>query len=172
MRNNHVVRIALGIVIVLMMGSEIGLAQSNNCGRVGTWFGRADSGITWMAIDLRGVSAAAGQVELDWVMIDPTLGGFFPTVVRATAGKGVWESVNQSKYRYTWVAYGLDAAGQQVFVARASGFATTAGCNQVNITYTLELFAPVQDIWSAPPSFGAITGTAVEKRMPMVVVAQ
>jgi hypothetical protein len=168
MRNDYVVKIALGIVIVLMMGSEFGLAHSNNCGRPGAWFGTADSGITWMGIDTWGASATVGELALDWVMIDPTLGGFFPAAVRVTGAKGAWEKVNQSKYKYTWVAYGLDATGQQVYVARTSGFATMAGCAQVNITYTLELFAPGQDIWTDPPAFGTVTGTAVEKRMPVV----
>ena len=109
---------------------------------------------------------------MDLVCIDLTLGGFFPTAVRVTSPKGAWEKVNQNKYKYTWVAYGLSAAGQPVVVARTSGFDTMAGCNQVDTTYTLELFAPGQNIWSDPPFFGAFAGTTVEKRMPVVVVTQ
>jgi len=165
----HAMRIAVVAVVALILGSGVGLAQSNNCGRVGTWFGQGDSGITWIASDTSGVSATVGQLDLDWVLIDPTLGGFFPTVVRVTNARGVWEKVNQRKYKYTWVAYAFDANAAIVFVARTSGYATMAGCNQVNITYTLELFDPAQDIWSDTPPF-AFPGTAVEKRMPVVVV--
>lgn len=182
MKKKDAVRIALAALVALAVASGVGLAQSamarsgatggTNCGRVGTWFGQGDSGITWMAVDTPGANATVGQFVLDWVLIDPTLGGFFPTSAVVTGAKGVWEKVNQSKYKYTWVAYGLDAAGQPVVVARASGFATMAGCNNVNLTYTLELFAPEDDIWTDQPSFGAVTGTAVEKRMPVVVVSQ
>jgi hypothetical protein len=166
------IRISLAVVVALVVGSGVGLAQSNNCGRVGTWFGQGDSGTTWIAIVTAGMSATVGQINMEWVLLEPTLGGFFPTAVRVTGGKGVWEKVNQNQYKYTWVAYGLDATGQPVYVARTSGFETIAGCDQTNITYTLELFSPEQNIWSDPPFFGAFTGTGVENRMPVVVVTQ
>lgn len=168
------VRISVAVVVALVVGSGVGLAQSksNNCGIVGTWFGQNDSGFAWMATITPGTNATDGQFTLEWVLIDPTLGGFFPTAVRATGANGVWEKVNQFKYKYTWVAYGLSAAGQIVFVARTSGFETMAECDQLDTTYTMELFAPGQDIWSEPPSFGTFTGTGVHKRMPVVVVMQ
>jgi hypothetical protein len=161
-------RCALLVVVALMLGSGVALAQSNNCGRVGTWFGQGDSGITWIAGDNPGTSATVGQVALEWVLMDPTLGGFFPDAVRVTNARGVWEKVNQNKYKYTWVAYAFDGAGQPVFVARASGDATMAGCDTVNITYALALFSPGQKIWSDTPEYGTFPGTALETRMPMV----
>ena len=161
-------RCALFVVIAFMLGSGAALAQSNNCGRVGTWFGEGDSGITWMASDNPGTSATVGQLELDWVLIDPTLGGFFEDAVRVTNARGVWEKVNQNQYKYTWVAYAFDGEGLPVFVARASGSASMAGCDTVNITYELALFAPGQKIWHDTPAYGAFSGTAVETRMPIV----
>jgi hypothetical protein len=162
-------RCVLIVVVALVVGSGVGLAQSRECGRVGTWFGQGDAGFTWMAIDTPGVSATAGQFHLEWVRFDPTLGGFFPMVVRVTKPQGVWEKVNASKYKFPWVAYAFDANAAMAFVVRTSGLATMAGCDQVNMTYTLELFAPGQDIWRDTPLF-AFPGTAVEKRMPVVVV--
>ena len=104
-------------------GDGIG-GGSNNCSRVGTWFGVGDSGITWMATDNPGPNATVGQLTLEWSVIDPTLGGFFPDVVRATSAVGVWQKVNRYTYEYTWIAYGLDAGGLPFYVARASGAAS------------------------------------------------
>ncbi len=171
-------RIIVAVGIALLFATVVASAQqarrrdavqSNNCGRVGTWFGQSDSGFTWMSIESPGVSATVGQVHLDWILVDPTLGGFFPTAVRVPPGLGVWEKVNQRQYKYTWVAYALDAAGQPVVVARTSGFDTITGCDRTDLEYTLELFAPAQDIWSEKPLFGAFKGTGLETRMPLVV---
>jgi len=169
MTKRPVVRVVVSAVVAILLGSGVGLAQSGNCGREGTWFGEGDSGITWMATDTRGANATVGQFDIEWVSIDPTLGNFFPTSVRVTGAKGVWKKVTQRKYKYTWVAYGVAADNSLVVVARASGFAILAGCNRANLTYTLEFFDPAQNIWTDQPGFTA-TGTAVEKRMPLVVV--
>ena len=142
--------------------------RSNSCSRVGTWHGLGDSGISWMATDTPGSNATVGQIALEWVVIDPTLGGFFQTAVRATNPLGVWQKVNQRKYTYTWIAYGLDAGGLPVYVARASGMASMVDCDHVRLTYALELFDPAQDISTESPLFGTVTGTATETRMALV----
>lgn len=148
-------------------GDGIG-GGSNNCSRVGTWFGVGDSGITWMATDNPGANATVGQLALEWTVIDPTLGGYFPDVVRATNAVGVWQKVNRNTYEYTWIAYGLDAVGLPFYVARASGTASMADCDHVNITYALELFDPAQDMSTEPPLYGCFSGTATETRVPLV----
>lgn len=160
--------VAAVVAVALVAGSGRAMAASENCSRVGTWFGMGDSGITWIAVDAPGASATVGQVVLEWSLIDPTLGGFFPTVARATNALGVWQKVNGHTYEYTWVAYGLDVAGQQVFVARASGIASLEDCDHVSLTYTLELFHPAQDISTDPPAFGTLCGTGTETRMGLV----
>ncbi len=156
----------LGAVTVFAGGSV--MAASDNCSRVGTWHGAGDSGTTWMATDTPGSSATVGQFALEWVSLDPTLGGFFPTVSRGTNALGVWQKVNDHTYEYTWIAYGLDAGGSAVYVARASGIASMANCDHVNLTYALELFLPSQDISTEPPAFGTFCGTATETRMSLV----
>lgn len=143
------------------------IAASNNCTTVGTWFGVGDSGTTWMDTVTPGSSATVGQMNLEWVLLDPTLGGFFPQAVRATNAVGVWEKVNERNYEYTWVVYALDAAGAAVFVARASGTKSLADCDHINITYVLELWLAGQDMNADPPFF-CVAGTATETRMPLV----
>ena len=166
-------RIAFSLVLTTFFvagsGSVMAAAPntSGSCSRVGTWHGLGDSGIRWMVTDTPGSNATVGQFALEWVVIDPTLGGFFPTVVRATNALGVWQKVNQRKYKYTWIAYGLDAGGLPVFVARTSGVASMVDCDHAQLTYTLELFDPAQDM-SGEPQFATLTGTATENRMALV----
>ncbi|HSB07910.1 MAG TPA: hypothetical protein VLM38_00245 [Blastocatellia bacterium] len=158
----------IAVAVAVFAGSGSVMGESNNCSRVGTWHGAGDSGTTWMATDTPGSSATVGQFALEWVSIDPTLGGFFPTVTRATNALGVWQKVNEHTYQYTWIAYGLAADGSTVYVARASGIASMADCDHVNLTYVLELFLPTQDISTEPPEFGSFCGTATETRMALV----
>lgn len=140
----------------------------STCGRVGTWFGLGDSGFSWIATDTPGPNATVGQLALEWTVIDPTLGGWFQNAVRTTNAVGVWAKVNRRLYELTWVAYGLDANGLPVYVARASGTAELADCDNVDIIYVLEIFDPTQDISVDPPAFGCVSGTATETRMPLV----
>ena len=170
MTKRHAASIALAAVVALAAGSGNAQAGSRNCSRVGTWFGVGDSGMTWIAIDTPGPDATVGQTSLEWVLLDPTLGGLFPTAARATGGQGVWEKVKHGHYKYMWMAYALDASGLPVFAARTSGFLWMRTCDHVDITYALELVSPLQNIFTDVPAFGAFTGTATETRMPLVVV--
>lgn len=153
-------------IFLLVLGSSAALAEANNCSRVGTWMGDTGTGITWTDIATAGRSATEGQLDLEWTKIDPTLGGF-PTV-RITNGKGTWQHVSGNTYRFTWVAYGLDAGSQPFFISRASGQVKMTNCNTIEINYTLEIFAAGQDIWTEQPMYGVSIGYAVEKRMPVV----
>jgi hypothetical protein len=160
--------LAVVFAVALFAGSGSVKGEGNNCSRVGTWHGVGDSGTTWTAIDTPGSNATVGQFALEWVSIDPTLGGFFPTVTRATNALGVWQKVNEHSYQYTWIAYGLAVDGTTVYVARASGIASIVDCDHANLTYVLELFLPTQDISTEQPAFGSFCGTATETRMTLV----
>lgn len=162
--------IVLSVVFAAMVFAANGSAArgSNNCSLVGTWLGVGDSGTSWIATVTPGPNATVGQLAMEWVGMDPTLGGSFPNVIRATNALGVWEKVNKRKYEYTWIAYGFDANGLQVYVTRASGTALMTDCDHVALTYVLELFNPGQDISTQQPLLGCFPGTAVETRMPLV----
>lgn len=164
---------SLSCIVFLIVSISSTNAQSQRfqnqglCGRVGTWRGVGDSGITWMAVDSPGQNATNGQISLEWVVIDPTLGDMFIDATRVTNGLGVWKKVNQHMYQYSWIAYGLDQNGMPVYTARASGEAELADCDHVNITYVLELWIAGQDINSETPAV-CISGTGNETRMPLV----
>jgi len=161
------VRISLAAALAVVMFGVPAMAASNECGRVGTWHGMGDTGFTWMAVDSPGQDATNGQITLEWVMIDPTLGGFFTDAVRVTNGLGVWKKVNQHMYQYTWIAYGLAADGSLVFTGRASGTASMVDCDHIDLTYVVEFWLPGDDISTDPPFFCA-PGTAQETRMSLV----
>jgi len=159
-------RCVLFVVAALMLGSGVSLAQSNNCGVVGTWIHSGD--ITWLGINTPGTSATSGQVDIEWITMDPTLGVGLPAV-RTSNPKGVWEKVNQREYRTTWVAYGLGADGLPVYVLRGIGMVAMTGCDRADITALLEVFGPDQDIWRERPMFAGSV-SEVTTRMPVVVV--
>ena len=162
----------VALAVVLAAAAFAGGAErpggGATCSRVGTWFGLGDQGFQWIAIDDPGPNATAGQVTLEWTFLDPTLGGFFPDAAGVTSGVGVWGKLNRHLYQYTWVAYGLDAGGMWVYIARASGTAEMTDCDHVDINYVLEIFDPMQDIWTQSPAYGCFAGTAQETRMPLV----
>jgi len=163
-------RIALVAVIALIMGSGVGFAQSKNCGVVGTWTHWED--FAWVGVVSPGMNATVGQIDMEWILWDPTIGGAHPlltTAVRTTGPKGVWEKVNEREYKYTWVAYGLNAAGALVYALRAVGVGTIAGCDRFDITGRLQLFAPNQNIWTDEPVLW-VPIDEFATRMPLVVV--
>jgi len=161
------VKIGLTAALAVALFSGSATTASNECGRIGTWHGMGDQGFAWMAVDSPGQDATNGQISIEWVMIDPTLGGFFPDAARVTNGLGVWKKVNKHVYQYTWIAYGLDQAGIPIYTGRASGTATLTDCDHVDVTYVLELWLAGDDISSDPPFFCA-PGTGVETRMSFV----
>jgi hypothetical protein len=162
------------LLLIVALGAALcpaaGLAQSvgfRECGIIGTWYGVGDSGTTWWATVTPGSTMIAGQFNMEWVLLEPTLGGFFPDAVRVTGASGVWKQLRHNTYEYTWVAHGLDASGAVVYTARVSGLHTRVDCNHMNINYALELWYGFPDISTEPASF-CFPGTATETRMPLV----
>jgi len=147
------------------------IAASQNCTIVGTWFG-VDGTYTWVNTTTYGSSATVGQLNYEWVKYDPTLGGLFPGTVRWTNSIGVWEKVKRHEYRFTWVCYGLDAAGAITFIGRASGTKSMTNCDHVNIAAVIECWVGEKDINTVPPDFsfpaGDPTQPPTETRMPLV----
>lgn len=144
-----------------------GVFNPGLCGKLGTFHGEAaDMGITWMVVNTPGQNAIHGQFTVEWIEIDPTLGGF-PDAVRITDASGVWEKTGWNVYKYTWIAYGLDQNGFLVYSARASGTAKMTDCNHVDLNYVLELWPAGFDIYTNPPIV-CVPGTATETRMPLV----
>jgi hypothetical protein len=137
------------------------------CTEEGAWQGAADNGFTWTNVITRGGDATRGQLDLAWVVVDPTLGGAFQNGARVTAARGVWKKVDGRNALWTWVAFGLDASGHPAYAMRASGTHLMTDCRHLDIIYTMAVFLPSQDMSSDTP-VAVLHGTARETRMPLV----
>lgn len=158
-------------VALLASGTMAASEDSNNCSRVGTWFGVGDLGFRWLGTDTPGPNATRGQVVAEWYVIDPTLGiPDFSTVTSTTAGRGGWQMISHGRYRYTWVAYGLANPMTPVYAVRVSGLVIHTDCDHASLTYKLEVFLASQDIATGTP-ISTSYGTGAETRMSMAVVA-
>lgn len=146
--------------------ADSGSAQG--CGIVGAWFGEGSAGFSWMATMTQGELGNVGQLNLEWVIMDPTLGGFFPAAVRVTNATGVWRKKGNHQIHYTWVAYGLAADGSVAYTARMSGTGLAEDCDHWSMDSTMELWLPEQDMGRDPPFFCAPGETALHTRMPIV----
>ena len=134
------------------------------CAEEGSWQGAADNGFTWMNIITRGDDATGGQIDLAWVIVDPTLGGAFANAARVTPGRGVWEQADGCNARWTWIAYGLDATGMPAYAIKASGTHHMPDRDHLEIAYLLEIFLPSQNMAEDTP-IASLRGTGLETRM-------
>jgi hypothetical protein len=165
--------IALGCTALFIIGmtptdaKPFGLQNKGLCSMVGTWHGEDYQGNTWMTMYTPGRNAIYGQVTGEFVLFDPTLGGFFPDAVRVTNPFGVWKKVGWRTYQYTTRAYGLDQDGGVVYTWRVSGETELVDCDYVDSTFVMELWLGDADISTDPPIF-CVPGTAWEIRMPLV----
>jgi hypothetical protein len=167
MVKRSLVRISLAAAFAVALYGGLAMAASNECSRVGMWHGEGDAGFTWMATASPGANATNGQFTLEWIVIDPTLGGFFPDVARVTNAFGVWKKVDQHTYQFTWMAYGFDADGKLAYTARTSGTESMVNCDRIDIEYVLQLWLTDMDLSTDAPIFCA-PGTATEIRMSLV----
>ena len=165
--NRNLYRIVLVVttcMVLVILGTDV-MAKSKTCSLTGTWLGEAGS--TWMAIASRGKSSTTGQLHLEWVSIDPTFGGEFPSAVRVSNGVGVWEQINNKEYKWSWVLYGFDASGTVVYTRRSSGTSSLADCDHTDDTYVDELWLSGHDI-NTDPADSCGSGTGTQTRMPLV----
>lgn len=147
-----------------------GDAGQGVCRTDGAWIGSSPGfGITFMAV-YNAESHWWGTVELTWIGGDPTFLGFFPDAVSFSEAKGHWERKGRRVFEYTMVSYGLDAAGQPVYIAKNSGWKEmVGGCGASDIEGAIELFAPHQDPFGDdPPVYGCV-GPAYGSEMRMRV---
>jgi len=157
--------------VTVFAGSGSVMAASKNCSHLGTWHGVVDSGATYMVTITKGQSTTVGQMVAEWILWDPTLLGAFPDAVRTTNAIGVWEKVNGNKFKWTWIAYGLDGFGQPLYTIRASGVSSLKDCDTMPFTYVTQVFLPTfpptQDFSTQTP-IATFCGDGTETRMQLV----
>ncbi len=137
------------------------------CSVYGAWQAEVDIGARFFVTYSRGVDVNEGPMAVEWIAGDPTLFGSFPSAVRLTQGAGAWERINASTYRYTWISYGIDAAGVPVFAWKGSGIGTLQGCDMIVFDYVAEIFPmPLDPLMDEPVS--CISGSGTKYRVSVV----
>ena len=149
-----------------------GFPKMEPCIQVGTWQGEDPmSGMIWFSVYTPGQNTYNGQVTVEFIQIDPTLGlsGYFPEfadAVRVTNPVGVWKKVGWRRYQYTTRAYGLDENGKVVYTWRVSGETELLDCDHSTSTSVTELWLAGDDISDCP--LLCFPGAEEETRVPLV----
>jgi len=156
----------VAVATALALGTASSWAESDTCGKVGTWFGASQTvfgPLTWLGNVTPANSATAGQLSLEWVAVPAGFLGNFG-VDRLTNAQGIWEKVKKGEYRFSWVAYGINntAPWDPIYKMRVSGPFSLVDCDTANLSYTIEFFLP-----PSSPNPQIISGTATETRMRM-----
>ena len=166
----QVLKVVFAAVLALLASGATAGQDATNCSRVGTWFGSVENVGNWMATDTQGPNATSGQLILEWYFIDPTLNvPAFEDVTRTTVGRGIWQMVRHGVYEYTWVGFGLMDGPPvvPVYMVRVIGLVTHIDCDNAHLTYTLEIFVQIDNVWTLVDSD---SGEGTETRMRMAVI--
>jgi len=167
--------IVMVAVVVAVLISSPGLASDGAeevrggwCPMAGSFVGQLpDWGMT-LTYTSTADSISSGSTVMQVFGGDPTLGGFFPTVVRLSPDMGVWRRTGARSWDFTLIHYGLDAGAQPVFIVKSSGSGLFAhGCGEYTSDGTFSLYDASQDpLGDEPPMYGCYPlGLAYGKRM-------
>lgn len=152
-------------------GVEDGKGQGV-CRNDGAWIGESPSwGMQWTAM-YTSESHWKGSYTTRWIGGDPTLGGFFPSVVAFSNTVGTWIRTGRRTFEYTMITYGVDASGLPVYIAKNSGTSeNSVDCNHLEFfDSAISLFDPSQDPFGEdPPAFGCVPDPSVHTATRMRV---
>ncbi len=157
-------------VIVLVAGWNITDAEGSfNCTGEGVWTATDSNGNTWQMLTM---PLDNTKKNLGWsltpVDFDPSLGGAFPTVTTLTPGKGAIQEVSSNLYDYQWVAYGISADREIVYILRSRGTLGFLDCDTVEGSGSLAFYGSWQDPFGEEaPAFGCFPSSSTAVRSPM-----
>lgn len=160
--NKHLFKgflVAAVCTVLLFLGGDA-MAASKNCSLIGSWFGEA-GGNTWFLIVMRGSSAKAGPLYVQWTNYDPS------PDVRVSDWMGVWEKVDDRLYKSTTLFYTYDTTGAISTTNRLSGTTALADCDHAADALVWEAWVAPHDMNTDPPDFSESV-TTTETRMQLV----
>ncbi len=167
--------IVMAAVVVTMAASAPSLANDGDdadrgawCPINGTFVGQLPDWSMGLILSLNPDSPTSGSSTMQLIGGDPTLGGYFPTVVRLSTTLGAWRRTGARSLAFTMVHFGLDAGGQPVFIIKSSGAIVLApGCMEYTGDGTFELYDASQDpLGGDPPTYGCyLLGSNYGKRV-------
>jgi hypothetical protein len=135
------------------------------CRLQGSWLTQVDIGGWFFTQYGGGANSTSGPLTIEWILFDPTLFGSFPAAVRVTQAAGGWISRGRG-YDYTWVAYGLDAAGLPVYSIKGSGTGRFAECGEIGFDWVLEIFPwPMNPLVDSPVT--CLSGHGTKQQIPV-----
>lgn len=156
-KGSYIVASAFALMLIgLVSFPDQGIAnQDPACSYIGSWYGvNADGDLEWM-INVQGPSQTSGTNNLESLLFDLTIGGAFPTAVKSTTLRGVWEKTGNRTFAFTMIGYAVDANGATVWIGKMSGTAALIDdCRREYIELTMEIFAPGTDPFADEPLFG------------------
>ena len=143
-RPNARVAALCGLLVLALVPAAVAqgpeASSERTCSVHGSWMAEVDIGARFFVSYSRGSDANGGPMAVEWIAGDPTLFGNFPTAVSLTQGVGVWQRIDGHTYQYTWISYGLDAAGVPVYAWKGSGTGTLPSCDMIVFDYVAEIF--------------------------------
>jgi hypothetical protein len=121
-------------------------ARGNTCSFQGAWLDFDTDGQAYAIATVQGQSQASGTVVLEVPGVDPTLFGSFPTTVRVSDLRGVWERNSGNYFRWVVIGLGVDENGATVWIGKLIGTSTILDdCNTEYIQTLLEVYLPNQN---------------------------
>lgn len=166
-KGSHFIGTAIALMFIgLVAFPAQGLAgEDQTCSYIGSWYGfntvetpegeiiEGDT-LEW-TINVQGPSQTSGTNNLESLLFDLTIGGTFPTAVRSTSLKGVWEKIGSKTFAMTMIGYAVDEDGAPVWIGKMSGTATLVDdCHKEYLDLTMEIFLPGQDPFADEALFG------------------
>jgi hypothetical protein len=130
------------------------------CTLDGAWVGSAVSDlyeVLWTVV-YDSDSHWTGPISLQMIGFDPSFGGTLPAT-SMSGFTGTWARTGRRTFDYTMIAYGLDAAGQPVYIGKNTGSIELTGTCDGGEGYStsISLYGPMQDPFGEdPPEFGCM----------------
>lgn len=135
-------------------GGGLGGNNGNGvCTLDGAWLGQSPMwGMSWM-VEYESHSHWTGSFTMEFIGGDPTFLGAYPTAVGWSAIAGTWVRTGRRSFDYTFIAYGLDAMGQPVYITKNTGRSEISGrCDTVEIfDMVIAIYDPMADPFGEDP---------------------
>ena len=123
------------------------------CTLEGAWLGHSPLyGLSWLSV-YDADSHWTGSFTQRFVGGDPTFMGLFPEAVSWSTAAGTWVRTGRTTFEYTYINYGLDAAGLPVYIFKDTGTVEFSGeCDAFEVTNMfIAIYDPAQDPFGDDP---------------------
>jgi len=137
--------------LLILAVSPSAFAGKSSCSLLGGWVGYDETGaISLLTYD--GKSESSGASDLEFLALDPTLYGAFPTAVKTTSLRGEWKRTGGNTFAYTLIVLALDDTNQTVGLAKfTGGKVLEEDCTRMVVTVQMEVYEPFMNPFEEDP---------------------